>query len=67
MFVQFYVMRDLEKMAGPIRIAVIYLVSGMAGNLASCCFVPYGANVSARKQFSAGGGEVESSSENLRM
>ena len=38
-------MRDLEKMAGAVRIAIIYLGSGMIGNLASAIFVPYRAEV----------------------
>ena len=39
--VQLYLMRDLEKMCGAHRMAIIYLGSGMAGNLASAVFVPY--------------------------
>lgn len=35
------VMRDVEKLAGCIRIAVIYFGSGIAGNLASAIFLPY--------------------------
>ena len=42
---QYVVMRDLEKMAGPIRIGIIYLGSGLAGNLASGIFLPYQAEV----------------------
>ena len=42
---QYWLMRDLEKMAGALRIAVIYLGSGMVGNLASAIFVPYRAEV----------------------
>ena len=38
-------MRDLEKMAGASRIAIIYLGSGMVGNLASAIFVPNRAEV----------------------
>ena len=38
-------MRDLEKLAGPLRIGIIYIVSGIAGNLASAIFVPYRAEV----------------------
>lgn len=34
-------MRDVEKLAGCIRIAVIYFGSGIAGNLASAIFLPY--------------------------
>lgn len=39
-------MRDLEKLTGPLRIAIIYMGSGVAGNLASVIFVPYRADVS---------------------
>ena len=42
---QFWLMRDLEKMAGASRIAIIYLGSGMVGNLASAIFVPNRAEV----------------------
>ena len=42
---QFWLMRDLEKMAGAGRVAIIYLGSGMVGNLASAIFVPYRAEV----------------------
>ena len=38
-------MRDLEKMAGTARIAIIYLCAGCVGNLASAIFVPYRAEV----------------------
>ena len=43
--IQFVFLRDLEKMAGASRVAIIYVVSGMAGNLASSIFVPYRAEV----------------------
>ena len=43
--IQWYIMRDLEKMAGPLRIGIIYVMSGVAGNLASAIFVPYRAEV----------------------
>lgn len=43
--VQLFVMRDLEKLAGSVRTAVIYMCSGVAGNLASAIFVPYRAEV----------------------
>ncbi|XP_045595914.1 inactive rhomboid protein 1 isoform X1 [Procambarus clarkii] len=42
---QYLLMRDVEKLAGPVRIGVIYIVSGIAGNLASAIFVPYRAEV----------------------
>jgi membrane associated rhomboid family serine protease len=38
---QLYLMRDMEKLCGPVRMAVIYLGSGIAGNLASAIFIPY--------------------------
>lgn len=38
---QILVMRDLEKMLGPIRMAIIYFGSGIGGYLASSVFVPY--------------------------
>lgn len=34
-------MRDLEKLAGPVRIGIIYIVSGITGNLASAIFEPH--------------------------
>lgn len=43
--VQYFLMRDLEKLIGWVRMAIIYLVSGIGGNLASCVFVPYEAEV----------------------
>ena len=42
---QIIIMRDLEKLAGPVRIGIIYLGSGIFGNLASSLFVPYRAEV----------------------
>lgn len=42
---QWLFMRDLEKMAGPVRIAVVYLGSGVIGNMASAIFEPYRAEV----------------------
>jgi len=39
------IMRDLEKLAGPLRIGIIYIGSGVVGNLASALFVPYRAEV----------------------
>ena len=39
--VQFFLMRDLERMCGPLRIGLIYLGSGIIGNLASAIFVPF--------------------------
>lgn len=42
---QMTVLRDLEKLAGWHRIAIIYLLSGVTGNLASAIFLPYRAEV----------------------
>ena len=44
--VQYFLMRDLEKLTGSLRIGIIYIGSGVAGNLASAIFVPYRADVS---------------------
>ncbi|ESO93377.1 hypothetical protein LOTGIDRAFT_119360 [Lottia gigantea] len=38
---QWFVMRDMEKLSGALRMAIIYLGSGIGGNLASCIFLPY--------------------------
>nr|KAG5712655.1 hypothetical protein BaRGS_029710 [Batillaria attramentaria] len=38
---QMLIMRDMEKLTGAIRMAIIYIGSGIAGNLASCTFLPY--------------------------
>jgi membrane associated rhomboid family serine protease len=40
-FFQMWIMRDMEKLIGAIRMAIIYIGSGIAGNLASCTFLPY--------------------------
>lgn len=42
---QMTVLRDLEKLAGWLRISIIYLLSGVTGNLASAIFLPYRAEV----------------------
>ncbi|XP_037546685.1 inactive rhomboid protein 1 [Nematolebias whitei] len=42
---QMMVLRDLEKLAGWLRISIIYMLSGIAGNLASAIFLPYRAEV----------------------
>ncbi|XP_044289304.1 inactive rhomboid protein 1 isoform X2 [Varanus komodoensis] len=42
---QMTILRDLEKLAGWHRIAIIYLLSGITGNLASAIFLPYRAEV----------------------
>lgn len=38
---QWFIMRDLEKLAGWHRIAIIYILSGIAGSLGSAIFIPY--------------------------
>ncbi|XP_014768365.1 inactive rhomboid protein 1 [Octopus bimaculoides] len=38
---QAFVMRDIEKLTGWVRISIIYIGSGIAGNLASGIFLPY--------------------------
>lgn len=42
---QMTVLRDLEKLAGWLRISIIYMLSGITGNLASAIFLPYRAEV----------------------
>ncbi|XP_053565406.1 inactive rhomboid protein 2 [Bombina bombina] len=42
---QMTVLRDLEKLAGWLRISIIYVLSGITGNLASALFLPYRAEV----------------------
>ena len=42
---QYWLMRDLEKLVGAKRLALVYLGSGMIGNLASAIFVPNRAEV----------------------
>ncbi|KAL4709978.1 hypothetical protein ACJJTC_003941 [Scirpophaga incertulas] len=42
---QWFIVRDLEKMLGPFRIAVIYLGCGVVGNIASSVLEPYRAEV----------------------
>uniref|UniRef100_A0A6P7G5S4 Inactive rhomboid protein 1 n=1 Tax=Diabrotica virgifera virgifera TaxID=50390 RepID=A0A6P7G5S4_DIAVI len=43
--IQYFLMIDLEKLTGSLRIGIIYIGSGVAGNLASAIFVPYRADV----------------------
>lgn len=43
---QMTILRDLEKLAGWVRISIIYIFSGITGNLASALFLPYRAEVS---------------------
>ena len=42
-------MRDLEKLAGWFRIAIIYIGSGIAGSLSSAIFLPYHVEVSVTR------------------
>uniref|UniRef100_A0ABI7XTB8 Inactive rhomboid protein n=1 Tax=Felis catus TaxID=9685 RepID=A0ABI7XTB8_FELCA len=42
---QMTILRDLEKLAGWHRIAIIFILSGITGNLASALFLPYRAEV----------------------
>lgn len=39
--IQYYIMRDIERLLGSTRMAIIYILSGVAGYLASATFVPY--------------------------
>lgn len=45
---QMTILRDLEKLAGWHRIAIIFVLSGITGNLASAIFLPYRAEVGIR-------------------
>lgn len=38
---QALIMRDMEKLAGCVRVAIIYMGAGLGGNLASAIFLPY--------------------------
>ncbi|XP_057572039.1 inactive rhomboid protein 2 isoform X2 [Hippopotamus amphibius kiboko] len=42
---QMTILRDLEKLAGWHRISIIFILSGISGNLASAIFLPYRAEV----------------------
>uniref|UniRef100_F6R3T8 Inactive rhomboid protein 1-like n=2 Tax=Ciona intestinalis TaxID=7719 RepID=F6R3T8_CIOIN len=42
---QMTVLRDMEKLAGWLRIGIIYIFSGITGNFASAIFLPYRAEV----------------------
>ncbi|KAM9304719.1 inactive rhomboid protein 1 [Gastrophryne carolinensis] len=42
---QMTILRDLEKLAGWHRISIIYILSGITGNLTSAIFLPYRAEV----------------------
>ncbi|XP_032674700.1 inactive rhomboid protein 1 isoform X4 [Odontomachus brunneus] len=45
LLIQYFLMRDLEKLTGSLRIAFIYFIGALAGNLGSAIFVPYRAEV----------------------
>lgn len=45
---QMTLLRDIEKLAGWLRISIIYMLSGITGNLASAIFLPYRAEVLER-------------------
>lgn len=38
---QYYIMRDIERLLGSTKMAIIYILPGIAGYLASATFVPY--------------------------
>jgi membrane associated rhomboid family serine protease len=42
---QLFILRDVEKLAGCLRVAIIYTASGVIGNLGSAIFLPYQAEV----------------------
>lgn len=44
------ILRDLEKLAGWHRISIIFILSGITGNLASAIFLPYRAEVGLGRQ-----------------
>lgn len=44
-FFQMTVLRDIEKLVGWLRVSIIYMLSGITGNLASSIFLPYRAEV----------------------
>lgn len=48
---QWFILRDLEKLAGPLRVAIIYFGAGIAGNLASVLLEPHRAEVNTAPKF----------------
>lgn len=42
---QILILRDVEKLAGCLRVAIVYTASGVIGNLGSAIFLPYQAEV----------------------
>lgn len=53
---QMTILRDLEKLAGWHRISIIFILSGITGNLASAIFLPYRAEVGTRSGQEGGEG-----------
>lgn len=46
---QHFFLADLERLMGPLRTAILYIGSGLAGNLTSSILVPYKAEVNSLK------------------
>lgn len=44
-FFQIFILRDVEKLAGFLRVSIVYVGSGVVGNLGSALFLPYQAEV----------------------
>lgn len=44
-FFNIFILRDLEKLAGSLRIGIVFVGSGVIGNLGSAIFLPYQAEV----------------------
>lgn len=44
-FFQLFILRDVEKLAGFLRVSIVYVASGVIGNLGSALFLPYQAEV----------------------
>ena len=42
---QLFILRDVEKLAGFLRVSIVYVASGVIGNLGSALFLPYQAEV----------------------
>jgi len=42
---QLSIMRDLEMLLGWIRMALVYVLSGLVGSIASAIFIPYSVEV----------------------
>jgi membrane associated rhomboid family serine protease len=45
---QLFILRDVERLAGCLRVAIVYIASGVIGNLGSAIFLPYQAEVIKR-------------------